>query len=383
MRKHVHVLIGWHNPRIIQGFCRYAHEANWHLDTLSLMAGLIPRNRRGHGVLMTNPHTPETKRLILDLIASKIPCVLHGLNELGIDIPTSATDEEMIGQLAAEHLLEHGHKNFGVLMSGNSEHARSRFAGFSRTIKAKGYNVHVLHFRSSRLDSLVAWLMTELATLPRPLGLFAIDDILAAEAIEAAHENGWRVPEDLAVVGVGNIPAACQYSRLPISSVAMPTEEQAYQAARMLDDLMHRRRLPCRHHVLPPTEVITRASSDYLAVTHAKVRKAVDYIKLHALHRELPLPVIAEISGASLSNLYNLFRKELNATPAEIILRFRLEAVHHLVLSTEQKIGAIAEACGFASLRTLQRCYYNKYGMYPTQTRSNQSPAVLAEKYRL
>ena len=377
MRKHVHVLIGWQNPRIIQGFCRYAHEANWHLDTLSLMTGIIPRERRGDGVLMTNAHTPEMKRLMLDLVASKIPCVLHGPNELGVDIPTSETDEEMIGQLAAEHLLEHGHKKFAVFFSGNSEHARSRFNGFSRAVAVHGYPVHNLHFRSSRLDSLGAWLMAELTTLPRPLGLFAIDDTLAAEAIEAAHDSGWRVPEDLAVVGVGNIPAACQYSRLPISSVAMPTEEQAYQAARMLDDLMHKRPLASRHHVLPPTELIPRASSDYLAITHPQVKRAIDHIKLHAFRRELPLSVLAEISGASLSNLYNLFRKELHATPAEIILRFRLEEAHHLVLSTEQKIGAIAEACGFASLRTLQRCYYNKYGMYPTQTRSSQPPAGL------
>lgn len=377
MRKHVHVLIGWHNPRIIQGFCRYAHEANWHLDTLSLMAGIIPRDRRGDGVLMTNPHTPEMKRLMLDLVASKIPCVLHGPNELGVDMPTSETDEEMIGQLAAEHLLEHGHKNFAVLMNGNSEHARSRFSGFSRTIKAKGYKVHALHCRSTRLHSLVTWLMAKLTSLPRPLGLFAIDDILAAEAIEAAHESGWRVPEDLAVVGVGNIPVACQYSRIPISSVSMPTEEQAYQAARILDDLMHHRRLVCRHHVLPPTEVITRASSDYLAITHPQVKKAVDYIKLHALHREVSLSGIADMAGASLSNLYNLFRKELDATPAEIIMRFRLEAAQHLVLSTEQKIGAISKACGFACIRTFQRCYYNKYGLYPTQRRLIQPPVEL------
>ena len=129
--------------------------------------------------------------------------------------------------------------------------------------------------------------------------------------------------------------------------------------------------------MLPPTELIPRASSDYLAITHPQVKRAIDHIKLHAFRRELPLSVLAEISGASLSNLYNLFRKELHATPAEIILRFRLEEAHHLVLSTEQKIGAIAEACGFASLRTLQRCYYNKYGMYPTQTRSSQPPAGL------
>ncbi|MEI7948163.1 MAG: substrate-binding domain-containing protein, partial [bacterium] len=308
MRKHVHVLIGWHNPRIIQGFCRYAHLANWHLDILSLMTGIISRERRGDGVLMTNAHTPEMKRLMLELVASKMPCVLHGPNELGVDIPTSETDEEAIGQLAAEHLLEHGHKKFVVFASGNSEHARSRFEGFSRTVAKRGYPVHYLHFRSSRLDSLGAWLMAELATLTRPLGLFAIDDILAAEAIEAAHASGWRIPEDLAVIGVGNHPAACEYSRVPITSVEMPTEEQAYQAARMLDDLMNGRPLANRHVVLPPIGVITRRSSDYLAITHAQVRKAVDYIQHHAFDQTLSLPAVAQAANASLSNLYNLFR---------------------------------------------------------------------------
>lgn len=369
-RKHVHILIGWQNPRIIDGFCKYAHEANWHLDTLSFMTGILPGKRRGDGVLMTNAHTPEMKRMMLEVAASNIPCVLHGPNELGIDIPTSETDEAMIGRLAALHLLERGHKNFAVLARGNSEHARRRFEGFSSTVKEKGYAVHFLRSRSMRLDSLADWLMAELATLPRPLALFAVDDILASEAIEAAYESGWRVPEDVSVVGVGNLQIVCQYSRIPITSVSMPTEEQAYQAARMLDDLMNDRKLVKRHHVLPPTEVITRTSSDYLAITHPQVRKSVDCIKLNAMNPDLSLSTIAETAGTSLSNLYNLFRKELHATPAEIVQRFRLEESLHLILSSSQKIERVATACGFGSLRTFQRCFHKKYGLYPSQFRS-------------
>jgi LacI family transcriptional regulator len=388
MRKHVHVLIGWNNPRIIQGFCRYAHEAHWQLDILSMMTGLVPDARTGDGVLLTNAHTPSLRKTMLRL-ASQIPCVLHGSNDLGIDVPTAETDECRIGELAAEHLLERGHKQLALFSRGKGEYLRRRAEGFARCARAQGIEPVILHDHSPRFDSVVDWLTAELSVLRRPLGLFAIDDILASEAIEAAHVSGWRVPEDLAVIGVGNHPAVCEYSRVPISSVVMPSEEQAYRAARMLDALMSGRPLANRHETLPPVGVITRSSSDYLAITHAQVRRAVDFIKENASDDELTLAAIAQASNASLSNLYNLFRRELHATPAEIIQRFRLAKAHDLVLRTDEKIGVIGELSGFASLRTFQRSFFNQYGAYPSQLREAKNASVrspltghLGERFR-
>jgi LacI family transcriptional regulator len=368
VRKHVHVLIGWNNPRIIQGFCRYAHEAHWQLDVLSMMTGIVPHGRIGDGVLLTNAHTPALRKTMLRL-AARIPCVLHGANDLGIDVPTAETDEWRIGELAAEHLLERGHKQLALFSRGKGEYLRRRTEGFVRYVRARGFEPVLLHDPSSGSESVVEWLTAELSLLRRPLGLFALDDILASEAIEAAYVSGWRVPEDLAVIGVGNHPAVCEYSRVPISSVVMPSEEQAYRAARMLDTLMSGRPLKLRHEVLPPVGVITRRSSDYLAVTHAQVRKAVDHIQANADDCALTLAAIAQVAGTSLSNLYNLFRRELRATPAQILQRFRLEKAHDLVVRTNEKVGAIGEQCGFSSLRTFQRCFFNKYGAYPSQLR--------------
>ena len=368
MRKHVHVLIGWNNPRIIQGFCRYAHEAHWQLDVLSMMTGIVPVARTGDGVLLTNAHTPGLRKTMLRL-AARIPCVLHGSNDLGIDLPTSETDEMRIGELAAKHLLERGHKQLALFSRGKGAYLQRRTQGFLCCVRAYGIEPVILHDTTGSSDSVVDWLMAELGKLPRPLGLFAVDDILAAEAIEAAHAIGWRVPEDLAVIGVGNHPAVCEYSRVPITSVEMPTEEQAYQAARMLDELMNGRPLVNRHVVQSPVGVITRRSSDYLAITHDQVRKAVDYIQHHAFDQDLSLPAVAQAANASLSNLYNLFRQELQSTPAAIIQRFRLEKAREHVLRTDEKIGAISYLCGFSNIRTFQRCFFNAYGAYPSQLR--------------
>ncbi len=385
MRKHVHVLIGWQNPRIIQGFCRYAHEAHWQLDVLSMMTGLVPDERTGDGVLLTNAHTPALRKTMLRL-AARIPCVLHGANDLGVDVPTAETDEVLIGELAAEHLLERNHKRLALFSRGRGEYLRRRTEGFVRRALTRGVEPVILHDPSPGSDTVVEWLSAELSTLQRPLGLFALDDILASEAIEAAHVSGWRVPEELAVIGVGNHPAVCEYSRVPISSVVMPSEEQAYRAARMLDALMSGRPLPSRHEILPPSGVITRTSSDYLAVTHGQVRKAVDHIQAHAVEHTLTLDAVALAAGASLSNLYNLFRRELNVTPAELIQRVRLERAHERVVRTNEKIGVIGEQCGFASLRTFQRCFYNTFGTYPSQVREARGgvfPAAQRRNYRI
>lgn len=333
-----------------------------------MVTGIVSDVRIGDGALLTNAHTSSMRKTMLRL-AAKIPCVLHGPNDFGIDLPTSETDEARIGEMAAEHLLEQGHKQLAVFLRGNGKYIQRRTEGFIRLVRAHGYEPIILHDQTSSAASVIDWLTEKLSALSRPLGLFAIDDILASEAIEAAHEIGYRVPEDLAVVGVGNHSAICEYSRVPITSVAMPTEDQAYQAARMLDDLMNGRPLEKRHEILQPIGTITRRSSDYLAITQPQIRKAVAFIKERSSDSAITLQSIATAANASISNLYNLFEKELNVTPAQLLQRFRLEKAHELVLQTDEKIGAISERCGFACTRTFQRNFLKKYALYPSQLR--------------
>ena len=58
------------------------------------------------------------------------------------------------------------------------------------------------------------WLKRGLADLPKPVAVFALDDLLAADVIETSVECGFRVPDDVAVMGAGNIELACDCSRV-------------------------------------------------------------------------------------------------------------------------------------------------------------------------
>jgi LacI family transcriptional regulator len=57
-----------------------------------------------------------------------------------------------------------------------------------------------------------------------PAGLVAYDDMSAVAALRAAHQAGWRVPEDLSVVGIDDIQFAA-YTNPALTTVAQPKQE--------------------------------------------------------------------------------------------------------------------------------------------------------------
>ena len=80
------------------------------------------------------------------------------------------------------------------------------------------------------------------------------------------HLQGQRVavPEDVAVLGVGNDALLCEFSDVPLSSIELDWEAIVYHAAAMLQQLMSGRRPAQEPLVFPPRRVVTRTSSDIL-----------------------------------------------------------------------------------------------------------------------
>jgi len=371
MHKHVIVIAGWHDYNQLMGFCRYAHEAGWTLDTVSIFQGAAPRNFRADGMLTTNVFRQDLKMFVRKA-ASVIPTVLHGCDDLKLGIPSVECDEAAAGRMAAQHLLDQGHKNFAFFNYSSEIHARLRLQGFQERLREANRDCQVLFRNSATSADMAEWLAGRLKTLPKPLGLFAVDDLLAAEAIEAALSRGWRVPEDMAVIGVGNLDLICKYSRIPITSIAMPSEQQSYEAAALLDKLMNGRRPPKKTMILPPTELITRTSTDHLAVTHPAVKRAVDFITQHLVTEPLMPRQIAQATGISTSLLYTLFHQELSCTPSSLVQQLRIRRACHLLLASSEKIGTISDQCGFTNMRTFQRTFFREKGVHPQPWRQAQ-----------
>jgi LacI family transcriptional regulator len=363
-RKRILIVLGFLNPSILAGFSRYARESDWILNAFSLFHNAVPPNWDADGLLTTNVFRSDLVRFVRKT-SKQIPTVLHGCDDLRLSVPNVECDEYSIGRMAAEHLLAQDHRYFAYFRYSDKIHALRRRDGFRDALRECGYDCMDLEKISEHGNGAGAWFRKQLGALPKPLGLFAEDDLLAARVIETATEAGWQVPADLAVVGCGNIDLVCEFGPIPITSIACPQEEQAYQAAAMLDALIAGRALTKQKVVFPPLALIARQSTNSVAASVELVKRALACMADRLHDSNLDAGAVAADCGVSLRVLYREFEKDLRSTPMACLLKMRLREAKDLLSEGNLKIEDVAEACGFGSLRTFQRAFQRIEGQSP------------------
>jgi LacI family transcriptional regulator len=366
-KRRVLVALGWNDPRTIRVIGQYARTAGWHLETRHFFDETVPKHWHGDGMIISNPQRPDLLAFFRRQ-APRQPTVLVGRNQPGVVAGQVMEDNLQAGRLAARHFMERGHTSFAWVTAYGGLVSNDRHEGFSTALAESGFKCHRLEYRRDRSTSRdwrhrQAWLARQLRTLPRPLACYVLDDQLASEAIEVCLANGWRVPEDIAVMGTGNIEIACECSHVPISSIDLGEEEIARRAATLLDRLMHGRKPPARPIVIAPRGLVIRSSSDFMAVASPQLRHAVDFIG-NNLRRSFSLEQVAEAVSVSRRTLYNLFHRHLSRSPAEFVVQARLERARQLMAaSPEQTITNLAAQSGLGSPRTLTRLLLRHEGV--------------------
>lgn len=291
-------------------------------------------------------------------------------------VPRVMADHEQVGRLAAEHFLDRGLRHFGFF--GYNAHAFSigRELGYRRAAERAGCRVSSylsddpLHPEPTGLwrwdDGLRRWLLG----LPRPVGVLASHDIQGVQLSEACRRAGLRVPDEVALLGVDDDDLFCEVARPSLSSVALPGERIGYEAARMLEGLLSGRvrRTARRTLLLPSPGVVTRQSSDVLAIGDQDVAAAVRFIRAHALGPIGVADVLRAVAGSRRS-LERRFRGALGRGVGEEIRRVRLEKARDLLSGTEMPIASVATNSGFSETKHLSTVFRRETGMTPTEFR--------------
>jgi LacI family transcriptional regulator len=104
--------------------------------------------------------------------------------------------------------------------------------------------------------------------------LSEVDDS-SIDVINAAEEAGIRVPDEIAVLGVGDDELLCPLAMVPLSSVDDNAESIGRQACLVLDQFMAGRPVPIREIAVQPLGVVARRSTDALVVDHPQVATAL------------------------------------------------------------------------------------------------------------
>ena len=194
--------------------------------------------------------------------------------------------------------------------------------------------------------------------------MFCACDVYAIQVTNACRRRGIAVPAQIAVLGVDNDPVVCSVSFPPLSSVDLNSRRVGYEAAALLDRMMAGQPPPQKNILVEPSRVVTRESTDMMAVDDADVAQAVRLIREHAC-RGLRVKDVVEAVGVSRRVLQQRFRRILRRTPKEELMRVQIDRAGMLLTQTEMSVEQIAKCTGFAAPAYFIRAFRRETGVTP------------------
>jgi LacI family transcriptional regulator len=167
------------------------------------------------------------------------------------------TDDERVGQLATSHLVDLGRRAIAHIAGPDIQHARRRETGWRDTLRARGIKVpEEWTVRGGFMEADGYRSMKRLLTVrPRIDAVFAANDPVAIGAMKAIWEAGLRVPQDIAVVGVGDI-ALGDLLRVPLTTVGWSRKDQGRHAAELLLSGLEGESEEPRRIIIPPRLIV-------------------------------------------------------------------------------------------------------------------------------
>lgn len=282
------------------------------------------------------------------------------------------TDGESIGRIGAEHLLERGFKNFAYCGYDDIFWSLSRGESFSKSLSAAGFSVNFYHqpkSHSSRVWELERNFLSKwLESLPKPIGLMGCNDNRAQDVTEACKISGIQIPEQISVLGVDDDYTICELSDPPLSSIPLNTISAGYQAAELLGKLMKGRKVSQEQITIYPQPIITRRSTDTMAIDNKDVALAMNFIHRNS-KRLIQVSDVAEATGVSLRVLQSEFHKVLGRKICDEIKSARTRQIARILINTDMPISQVAKEFGYSSFANIARYFKKQMGMTLVQYR--------------
>jgi LacI family transcriptional regulator len=372
-RKRVLVLLAWYATDVFRGIARFARDAGWILDSSYERTGEVPEGWRGDGIIGVLGVHPEVNQLALK---SKVPFVNIGYS-MPETAPSVTADQGAVARLAANHFRNRGFRNFAYYLRSDQPGDLGRLEAFRKELATSGQEPIVINCNDRDGGSMLArtrWLSRKLKALPKPVAILAEIDDYAIEIIGAAADAGLAIPEEVAVLGVGNDELRCPFAQVPLSSVNDNACGIGQQACLLLERLMTGAATPVGAITVQPLGMVTRRSTDVVAVEHPQVAQALKAIRDH--YRE-PMTAEGIISSVPMSRrrLHDAFVRYIGRSVADEITRLRVEHAKRLLAETSEKQQQIALQSGFRSDARLVLVFTRVTGMTPGEYRRIFNPA--------
>ena len=362
------------------GAVQYAFErGDWHIRLLQNSPDLLEyiRSWKPAGVLSFLKMRPEKDAVLRYLHRRGIPVVDCGWGEdTGLEVPRLSFSDTLIGQEAADFLLGLGYKHFAFVGHPDLTYAQGRLAGFQAALAEHGHKAQVYleeHIFAEYTPTAYGLAVEKrlahwVRNLPVPTAVLAANDHQAFKFVEICLAHDIPLRENLAVLGVDNNPFYTQSVRPTLSTIPLPFTKLGFEAAKLLDQMVHGQPAPIAPIRMAPLPVLVRESTPLLSLGDDVLGNALNYIDGH-LNGPLKVEDVATAVGVCRAVLHRRFQEHLKRTPLQEIHRRRLAVAQRLLRETNDPIEKVARQCSFASAARFCKIFRQKFGQTPRDYR--------------
>lgn len=350
-------VVGSYGRGVIRGIMKYCQtNPNWQ----------ITMEPRWSMMLMPNPERWEVDGIIAQissveaegrLLRRKIP-VVNVSNFRRFDrLPAVIPDDDAIGVMAADYLVSRGFAHYGFCAPGDLEYARLRLAAFTRRLAERAFTCNIC-------DTIEREIMDWLTSVPKPVAVFGCNDDWAHRVLNACRTLSYKVPDQVAVLGVDDDELFNSLVSPSLSSIELSTQKIGFEAASMLDRMMTGNEAGNENVHILPLRVVSRASTDVVALQDPDLASALRYIRDHS-HEAIQIGSLLNHVPLARRTLERRFRAEVGHSVQEEIQRVHIERAKHLLLTTDLSMSVIARQSGFTSATRFGIAFRKTAGMTP------------------
>ncbi len=219
----------------------YSMAMHMHNDQAEELLNIIEDLKKQDlvGLALTPPRFGRKEEVVRELVRMDIPVVSLGRREPWIGGDSVAPDNEMIGYVSTRHLIDLGHENIVHMGLLDYSTGRDRAEGYRKAMEEAGLPPHIVPLPPLSIPATSDGIPDEHLAAPayekameiwngggsdKPTAVFCFNDIMAMGVYKALREIGLKIPEDVSVVGVDNLPTV-RHMDVPLTTSALPGNE--------------------------------------------------------------------------------------------------------------------------------------------------------------
>lgn len=278
------------------------------------------------------------------------------------NISAVSCDNATVARAAADFLIARGHTIFGYVgYACDDKHSQQRGNAFATYLEKSGFSCPSFNLNSGNSNKLIEFILQ----LPKPCGIFAYNDYIAQDVLDACHKAHLNVPEQVNIIGVDNDESICECLKPTLTSIQIDFEESGYIAAELiLEQIEHPQRRPQTQYY-GPLRLIERESTQDVNGSRRLVTNACIWLNNH-FAEHVSVQDLAHEMHTCRRRLEIRFKEILGHTVHDELEQLRIEKAQKLLVSTKRALDEIAMSCGYTCGNTFRNAFKARSGLTPS-----------------